>query len=86
MRNPIGADLAHSSAARQAADVPFSVQHFADLPDDAGLTIKEAALVLNVGISTVWSWIASGRIGQPRRIGRTTRLTAGTLRDVMGQQ
>lgn len=64
-------------------EISFAVRNFPDLPDDAGLTIPDAARILNVGVSTVWLWIKNGRIKQPRRLGRTTRLTAGNLREVI---
>ena len=77
----------HSIGARKVAEkqseVPFAVRNFPDLPDDAGLTIPEAACILNIGVSTMWSWIASGKVKQPRRLGRTSRLTAGNIREVI---
>lgn len=79
--------VVHSTDARKAVEtpreVPFAVRNFPDLPDDAGLTIPESACILNVGISTIWAWIKRGRIKQPRRVGRTTRLTAGNIREVI---
>lgn len=67
---------------QKVPEVTFAVKNFADLPDDAGLTPKESALVLGIGLSTYWAWLKQGRL-EARRIGRTTRSTAGSLRRAM---
>lgn len=75
---------ATSKAASKPAggEIPFAVANFSSLPDDAGLTPRESAMVLRIGLSTYWAWLKHGRI-EARRIGRTTRTSAGCLRRLM---
>lgn len=63
-------------------EVPFAVANFSSLADDVGLTPRESAMVLSIGVSTYWAWLAQGKF-KARRIGRTTRTTAGELRRLM---
>lgn len=63
-------------------EVPFAVANFTNLADDVGLTPRESAMVLSIGMSTYWAWLAQGRL-RARRIGRTTRTTVGELRRLM---
>jgi excisionase family DNA binding protein len=63
-------------------EVPFAVANFSQFSDDAGLTPRESAMVLGIGLSTYWAWLKQGRI-TARRIGRTTRTSVGTLRRIM---
>lgn len=63
-------------------ETPFAVKNFSSLPDDAGLTPRETALILNIGQSTYWAWLRQGKL-DVRRIGRTTRTTAGSIRRLM---
>jgi hypothetical protein len=53
-------------------NITFAVSNFDKLPDDAGLTPRDSATILGIGLSTFWAWAKAGRI-QLRRIGRTTR-------------
>ena len=71
-----------SKVAEKQSEVPFAVRNFPALPDDAGLTADESIAILGIGKSTFWAWAAAGRI-KLRRLGRTTRATAGELRRVI---
>lgn len=51
-------------------------------PDDARVNVHMTAVVLGIGVSTVWEWAKSGRLPQPTRIGRTTRWRLGDIRKI----
>jgi excisionase family DNA binding protein len=43
------------------------------------LKAREVADYLDIGLSTVWHWTASGRLPRPIRIGRVTRWSRGDI-------
>lgn len=82
MKKQLSRSAGRSGQQRKKTELTFAVRNFTDLPDDAGLTPRESAMVLGIGLSTYWKWLSDGRL-EARRIGRTTRSTAGSLRRAM---
>jgi len=67
---------------KTSCKVPFAVENFSALSDDTGLRPRDAAIILGIGLSTFWAWAAKGRL-RVRRIGRTTRTSAGEVRRLL---
>lgn len=76
--------LSKSAGKTDDGGIPFAVTNFPGLPDDAGLTPRESAMILRIGLSTYWSWLKQGKL-TARRIGRTTRTAAGELRRLIAE-
>ncbi len=76
--------VAHSVTARKAAEkpseVPFALAHFHSMPNESHVDIDVVAGLFGCGKSTVWFWVKSRRLPQPRKFGRSTRWNVGALR------
>ncbi len=74
----------HSIGARKAAEkpseVPFALAHFTEMPNESHVNIDVVAGLFGCGKSTVWSWVKSKRLPQPKKYGRSTRWRVGDLR------
>lgn len=85
--NPLAADLAHSTAARKTAThavkISATLANFDLLPASAYVDIDVVVGVLSCGKSTVWAWVKSQRLPEPRKFGRSTRWQVGDLRRVL---
>lgn len=64
----------------QASPTKPGLADFQHLPDDAFVDIKVVRGLLSCGTSTVWAWVRSARIPEPRKFGRSTRWNVGALR------
>lgn len=78
---------AHSIVARKAAEkqseVPFALANFQSIPNEAHVGIDVVAGLFGCGKSTVWAWVKSSRLPQPRKFGRSTRWNVGDLRAML---
>ena len=62
-------------------NLPFNFTNFDALPPSASVSQPTVEALFSVSAATVWRWVNSGKIPQPRRYGlRTTRWNVGELR------
>ncbi len=72
---------------RREADIPdpetaapkHALAHLAGAPDDLLLSVADAARLLGIGVSTLWRYVAAGRLATVKLAPRCTRLR---LRDI----
>lgn len=57
-----------------------SLQDFASLPDDAQISVKKVAVLLDAGVSTIWARVKRDEFPRPRKFGRSTRWNVGEIR------
>jgi predicted DNA-binding transcriptional regulator AlpA len=64
--------------------IPFALEHFGQLPDDALIPDKVVAGILGCSIPSVWRMSKDGRIPPPVRPSqRMTRWVVGGIRKVL---
>lgn len=75
-------DLTKKSRPQPA--IPFALQHFSDLPDEALVRDKVVAGLFGCSVPTVWRMSADGRIPKPVRPSlRITGWQVGGLRKAL---
>jgi predicted DNA-binding transcriptional regulator AlpA len=64
----------------------FALKNFDSLPDSAHVRQKDVEGLLGVSGATVWRWVRTGRLPQPRKLGpRITAWNVGDLRRVQAE-
>lgn len=72
--------IAGSAAKAKKDAVPFALENFQSMPDEAHVNLDVVAMLFGCGKSTVWTWVKSRRLPSPRKYGRSTRWNVGEIR------
>lgn len=80
---PASSPVVDSAGTKPQIDPVDLAQHFASLPDDAGVSDAVVAAVIGVHRASIWRMAQKGALPKPVKLGRTSRWRVGTIRAVM---